>query len=395
MISQSRISNVANLFTEKAEKINLSILEELRNIAERFNEGPENDFEREFARFAREQSQRLQREAENWSEDLISMYGESIRAMDRELSQLTNPNPPQNPIPESLFSEFLTFTVASGTAREILKDYPQFQQRASEFQAGFNNRIQRTVNPFFQSTVQSYRNLAAETITPAFRSGDIATRVDLSQRILNEFAEKGIDTVTFPSGHRMSIQAFSEREARSYTNKVALDGAYSRASQRGYDLVRITQYAGASPMCSPYQGGVFSVSGNSDQYPSLDSATFNGSYTLGGGLFHDYCGHQTNPYIPGLSEKLPLTESPQEQAILREMGEAKGNRHIFRMEQEQRRIERQIRMFKRRKKVSLTQAEQQRNEMLVRRWQKKQRQFIDENPFLKRNYKREQLVDAT
>lgn len=393
LVSQRDIFNLSFPFIELANDIDVAVLEELRQVTERLIDDPNQNLERQIQQLADLQADTFVNNAQELTEkNLSESYLLGLLAYDDEIEQLSqNPRMQGNPLPEPSFPDkIVTMGVASQLARKKLKDYPRHIMMYGQYEASLKNVIARFKNPYVRSTVQNYRELVRETLQPEFRNGNKLTRIDMSQRILNDFANRGIQTVTFPSGHRMSVEAFAEREARSYINNVSLQANTNRAVERGYDLVRITQYAGASPMCAPHQGNVYSLSGSSDQYPPFSNAVFDGTYEYGSGCFHSFCGHTTNSYIPGVSEGLgPLSNDPVEQDILNRMGERKGNRFIFQAEQQQRKIERQIRMYKRRKAVALTEGEKQKAQKLVRNWQAKQREWLEEHPFLRRQYKRE------
>lgn len=393
-ISQLQIFNLSYPFVELAQEIDVATLQELERIAERLIEEPNANFEQAIRQVSDEQSTKFVSECQSLVEErLATAYLIGLTAFDEELNEmLENPKNEGNDLPNPLFSDkVISFGVASEIARQKLKDYPQHQELYAQYEMMFKEKISRFKSPYMESSAKYYRELAKKAMDPDFINGNKATRIYLSQRILNEFADKGIKTVDFPSGHRMSVEAFAEREARSYIGDVSLQGNVARATERGYNLVRISQYAGASPMCAPHQGNVYSLNG-SDKYPPFSEALFDGSWSYGAGIRHFYCGHTTSSYIPGVSEGLgSLSNDPTERRILNEMGEAKGNRFIFNAEQQQRRVERQIRKYKRREAVALTDSERRRSQQLVRNWQARQRNWIEEHPFLRRQYKREQI----
>jgi len=311
---------------------------------------------------------------------------------DRELSaMIKSPRNEGNPIPPPKFPRATISGTPSEEALTALSKYPNHILSYSAYENTFREAIRRTASPYNRSTVQAYRELARVAMLPDFINGNEATRIDLAQRVLNGFADNGIKTVSFPTGHRMSIEAFAEREARAYSGEVARQAQINRAVERGYDLVRINSYAGASPMCEPYQGHVFSLSGNSEQYPPLDDAIFAGSWDFGGGIYHDYCGHMQSTYVEGVSEAVNITDSPEEQRVLDRMGEARGNREIYQARQVQRKNEYQIRQAKKRKASALDDRTAQRADKSIKHYQAKQREWLGEHDYLRRNYTREQI----
>lgn len=377
-----------------ANDLDADTLEELRRIANRLVDDPDLDFEQRVREFTEQALTKYNENAIGWIEvSLASAYLSGIQMQDKELGEMVKkPKNEGNPIPPPRFSQHArTPGEISERAAVILSNYPQHHGTYSWYENSFKNAVNNIELPFRRSMVQNYRDIAALAQQPSFINGDKMTRRQLSQSILNEFADRGINIVQFPSRHKMSIEAFAHREARSYLQDVAVQGQISRATERGYDLVRINQYAGPSPMCAPHQGGVFSLSGNSDKYTALQDVIHDGTYNYGSGIYHDYCSHFQSTYIPGVSQPITLTDDPAERRILEEMGEAKGNRYIYQKRQVQRDIEYQIRSYKRKKAVAMDKSERQRMQKRVQFWQQRQRDHISQYDFLKRNYTREAI----
>ncbi|NIT58768.1 MAG: minor capsid protein, partial [Aliifodinibius sp.] len=65
-----------------------------------------------------------------------------------------------------------------------------------------------------------------------------------------------------------------------------------------HDLVRMSTHFPTSDLCVDWQGGVYSQSGQSDNYPSLQTA-------IEGGAFHVNCKHSLGGYFPGTSPAKP------------------------------------------------------------------------------------------
>jgi len=141
--------------------------------------------------------------------------------------------------------------------------------------------------------------------------------------------------------------------------------------QNGRDLVYVSNHAEECPLCRPWEGRVLSISGGSSKYPSVSDARANG-------LFHANCRHSLNAYISGLSE------------IPKDTRDASG----YKLRQEQRYNERNVRKWKRRKAAAMSEDVEQKAQSKVSEWQQRQRDLIDENKDLKRLYYREQITEA-
>ena len=395
-ISQNAFDDDIQQFIELAASLDLATIEELRKIANRLADSPDLIFEDRIRQFVDDESKDWQDKASSWvSASLASAYLRGINVQEAEISSIvSSPRNQGNPIPAPFFADQSRMGGSiSDEAADILEDYPEHWSVFSRYESTMQEAVNRARLPFYRSTVQHYRDLASLSMKDTFRTGDRATRRELAQQVMDTFTDSGIKTISFPTNHRMSVEAFAKREARSYMQKVAVEGQINRATEMGYDLVRINQYAGASQMCAPHQGNVYSVGGNSSQYPPLSSAIHDGTYTYGSGIYHDYCGHYQSTYVPGVSESLGnLSDDPQEQAIINEMGEAEGNRFIYEARQQQRKIEYNIRKYKRMQAGALDKRDRKRFGSLIRKWQKEQRTLLDEYDFLKRDYSKESVL---
>lgn len=290
-ISQTAFSGDVDELLELAAKLDIETIEELRKVTNRLIDNPDLRYERRIQEYATKATQKWLESALTWlSSTLPYAYLRGVRLQDRELKRLVkNPKNDNNPIPLPKFGrQSMLGSEPSKQALTALAKYPEHIQSYSRFEATFSEAIRRTQLPYYNSTVQNYRDIARIAQTDAFVLGEKATRRELAQKVMDKFAGRGINVVSFPTGHKMSVEAFAEREARSYFQKVVAQGHLNRAVERGYDLVRINEYAGASPMCTPYQGRVFSISGTSEKYPPLDEAIFSGTWGYGGGIYHDY-----------------------------------------------------------------------------------------------------------
>lgn len=391
-INQNQFESWARDLTDEADEITLSALEEIRRITNRWINEPDLRFEERWQEFTDENVGQWEENApEILTTITIAGYKLGINNVDRELREvLDNVNPPDQTIPFSqLFSDSsVDISEVSLKAKDKLDDFPKHLQAYGAIEREAAERLSRTFPRVLRSHNDIYRQVQSEVVSEAFRNAGTGGRRKIAQDLLDEFGRNGITGITYRNGANVPIEVYSELVARNAGQNAALQASANRLQERGYDLVRVNQYAGASNLCFPWQGGVYSLSGRSDQYPSMSEATFDGST----GLWHPNCGHNYSPYIPGTSKDLGgLTDDPAEQRILDEMGEAKGNEFIYQKRQLQRRYENAIRKAKRRKAVALNKAERSRLEGLIRQRQERMRELIDENPFLRRRYASEQV----
>jgi hypothetical protein len=396
-INQNQFESWAKELTNEADEITLEALEEIRMITNRWIDDPDLRFEDRWQEFSQENASRWE---ENSPEILTSItlagYIRGINNTDKELKQaLKSVNDADQPLPMSMLFTSRTsaaeieISEISINARERLSDgLEKHLQAYGAIEREALDRLENTFRPVLRSQRDIYRQVQAEVLSDAFRTGERTTRRQLAQQIMDDLGRQGITGITYRNGAEVPIDVYSRMVARSAGQNAALQASANRLQERGYDLVRVNQYAGASDLCYPWQGRVYSLSGESDQYPPMDEASFDGTT----GLWHPNCGHSYSAYIPGTSKSLgKLSDDPTEQRILDEMGEAKGNEFIYKKRQQQRRYENAIRKAKRRKAVALNKSERERIEQLIRQRQARQRELIENNPFLRRRYASEQI----
>lgn len=179
----------------------------------------------------------------------------------------------------------------------------------------------------------------------------------------SEWSKQGLQALTDSSGRQWTTEAYAQTVIRSNMTQAATETQFTRMEELGEDLVEISSHLGARPKCEPYQGKIYSLSGNSKNYPPLSST----SYGEPDGLFGINCRHVMYPYFPG-TEK---TFAPQNE---------ERNATAYANSQKQRALERSIREGKRNLDLmSKTKDEKQidRAKELLRNRESNMREFID------------------
>lgn len=127
-----------------------------------------------------------------------------------------------------------------------------------------------------------------------------------AQKIAEELSKKAVardfvqddEIVKFvrSNGSKERFEYWLDRNVRYANTEQHLADVRLEANLVGNDLVRVSAHADCSDICLPYQGNVFSISGDSKKYPSFQSA-------IDGGLYHFNCRHYTSHYFPGISDE--------------------------------------------------------------------------------------------
>lgn len=208
---------------------------------------------------------------------------------------------------------------------------------------------------------EAYISILNQT-TGQVMSGNVTGQQAL-QSTISQWAETGVPALVDRAGKQWSPEAYTNMIFRSVSNNVANDMQDARLDEYNVDLVEVSAHDGARPLCAPYQGRVFSRSGNDPDYPALDSTSIGEP----AGLFGINCGHVKYPFIKGISEQRYKPRDPE------------VNERQYENSQKQRYLERQIRYAKREENMLLEigdkeGAEKAHRKMLDR--QANQREFI-------------------
>lgn len=230
-----------------------------------------------------------------------------------------------------------------------------------------------------ETSRQFTRALDSAWLSVSSGAMDVNTAV---KNAVKELAEGGVKAVRYSGGRCDTLEVAVRRAVVTGVNQTALQLQEELAAEVGCDLVETTAHAGARPEHALWQGKIFSLSGNSSQYPSLREAT---GYGTGAGLGGWNCRHSFRPYLPG-SPKAYTEETLQEfDAPKYEYNGEKLTE--YEAAQAQRYNERQLRRW-RREYAAMDAAGLDTAEAAakVRYWQERQEDFLNG---LKRQFERE------
>lgn len=230
-------------------------------------------------------------------------------------------------------------------------------------------RIKDSHLAILRNVDDAYRKVIYEAASTV--STGINTRIQATQLALNRFADEGIKGFVDSKGRRWDIASYAEMAIRTAVTRASVQGHMNRLAHRGHDLVRVSDHPQECPLCRPWEGKILSISGTHPIYPSV-------SVAISSGLFHANCGHRFGAYIPGLSKPRPPQPDP------------KG----YEQRLKQRYLERQIRKWKRREAVAITDEEKAKARAKVRYWQAELRRFLADTG-RPRDRHREQIMVGT
>lgn len=220
--------------------------------------------------------------------------------------------------------------------------------------------LNNLLNAGYRQTLGTWRNLTAttaNTVTGEFEraldrawlqvssgafSYDVAIR-----RAVDGLAGR-MNGVTYPSGHRDTLEVAVRRAVLTGTNQTCAQLQLARAEVIGCEYVEVSAHAGARPEHAVWQGKVYHVGGAAELdgvlYEDFETAT---GYGTGPGLCGWNCRHSFYPFFPGISKRLYGQEELDRLAA--KNVEYNGKKYTeYEITQMQRELERRVRKAKRR-----------------------------------------------
>jgi hypothetical protein len=228
--------------------------------------------------------------------------------------------------------------------------------------------LRSTHGQILRSTLDSYRGIISEVAAPGVVTGT-QTRRQATQAALDRFAVRGITGFVDGAGRNWQIESYAEMATRTASGRAQIAGTLDRFVADGRDLVIVSDHTQECKLCRPWEGKVLSITGRTPDYPTVREAQ-------SAGLQHPNCRHSLGAFIPGLTRPLRGT------------ADLDGDR----LRQEQRRLERGVRVWKRREAVAIGNDARAGARAHAREWQRRLREHITAND-LKRLPYREQVTE--
>lgn len=248
-------------------------------------------------------------------------------------------------------------------------------EKVAAILADLNNSLDAAERRILRQFDDAYSHIIGSA-SAELATGTITGRQAI-QKALTQFADEGIDGFIDRAGRHWQMDTYAQMATLTAINRASVSGYTDTMQSYGYDLAFIDGHAGSCPVCQAWEGVIVSVSGNNTDYPSLSDAEDDG-------VFHPNCIHLIATYYEGISHAPEggFRSSPRDIEPPNEEYTARSR---------QRYMERQIRKYKDRMRVSVTQQAERQAYSMVKGWQAKLREHLAENASLPllRDYGRE------
>jgi len=252
---------------------------------------------------------------------------------------------------------------------EITTDFGKIDEATvANYTKALKGNLQGTHLRMIRQADDVYRQAVSRGVNTVLTGS--GTRVEGAQRVLNEFANRGVSGFVDKSGRSWNLKTYAEMATRTTAARARIDGSLNRFQQNGEDLVVVSAHAESCPICDPWEGRILSISGRSEDYPSVSEAEADG-------LWHANCTHNTTLWVEGLTTKPEPVDSTDN----------------YEERQTQRYMERNVRKWKRREVAAMTDDEAKKAKNYIRKWQGKLREHTEKTGMY-RKYERESIKTA-
>jgi hypothetical protein len=153
-------------------------------------------------------------------------------------------------------------------------------ETSSAFGTALTNVNRSAAKVFDAATRAAINQQLAEGITAG------STRLEIGKQVAQIIAEQGVPALVDRGGKRWELGNYADMLTRTKGAESRNTGLSHTMQQNGYDLVQVSAH-GATDVCGDWEGEILSLSGDSDEYPSMDDAQ-------AAGLFHPNCEHAVN-----------------------------------------------------------------------------------------------------
>lgn len=111
------------------------------------------------------------------------------------------------------------------------------------------------------------RQIRARTIAGQLTGQSIQK---IAKDVRSVLGDQGFSVLIDRGGRQWSLKSYADMLVRTHIIKSANEGSINRYLSYGLDIVQISTHTGSCPICQQYEGKIYSISGESKEYPKLD-----------------------------------------------------------------------------------------------------------------------------
>lgn len=93
---------------------------------------------------------------------------------------------------------------------------------------------------------------------------------DIAKLVKADVKTQGFTVLLDKGGRQWELKRYTEMVTRTHINKAANEGMINRMGDFGVDIVQVSAHGADDRLCAPEEGEIYSLSGNSKNYPAID-----------------------------------------------------------------------------------------------------------------------------
>jgi len=206
----------------------------------------------------------------------------------------TNYRSSRNGILKLFDNNNIDYTIASNFAK-VHKDAVRIMQQ------NFYNNMVKAHNFVGRQVKDELRKIQLEVAKKKLTTGQ--TIQQAQKELADKLSKQGITSFVDSAGRDWSLTRYAEMSARTVIGEATNKGVFNQLESMGRDLVQLTSHGNPCPICAPLERRVYSLSGESDRFPSIDNALPNRQ-----GVIHPNCLHRFVPYVEELADDVEEDE---------------------------------------------------------------------------------------
>lgn len=238
-----------------------------------------------------------------------------------------------------------------------------------------DDKFDAQASAILRDVEDAYRSIIGEVLQ--MQSVGVTTTTQSIQSALNEFAERGIVSFIDRAGRKWEMDSYAEMAVRSGMMNAAVTGYTDDALANGERLVIVSDHVDECPLCAKWERTVLALNDDARNDPGCSGYTL--EEAIAEGLFHPNCEHSVTVYIHGLT-RTDFSKS----AFGRTRAEDAAG---YAATQKQRKMERNLRKWKRRQAAAITPEDERLAAAYVTRWRSALESFTDENNLKRKRWR--------
>lgn len=154
------------------------------------------------------------------------------------------------------------------------------------------NSLNQATNLVGRQIEDNIRQIGLSSTATKFATGQ--TLRQMRKQLAIKLLDEGLTAIKDKRGRNISISAYSEMLARSIVAETQNTCVKNIMKEHNRDLVKMTEHYTSCPLCTTYEGRVYSISGTDSRFPSLQSIP---GFRDGYNNIHPRCRHRLRPWI--------------------------------------------------------------------------------------------------